>query len=47
MNQALCTRVHSVLLIEISGSQVCVRFESHYVIDPLLRNEILMAALKN
>ena len=28
-------------------SQVCVRFESHYVIDPLLHNEILMAALKN
>ena len=46
-----CVHVYTLcshsLLIEISGSQVCVRFESHYVIDPLLHNEILMAALKN
>lgn len=49
-----CTKIEPFILIEpctlISHSlrsQVCVRFESHNVIDPLLHNEILMAALKN
>ena len=42
-----CTLIPHATSSHSLRSQVCVRFESHSVIDPLLHNEILMAALKN